>query len=155
MFIPLSRLIAIAVAIATPALVVGQTVIPSTLSLSSPSAVSGQTVALNLALNSASTTAPAALQWTIAYPSGSVDAVSLGNTLPVAGKSLTCVGGVGTFSCVLNGPNQDAIPSGAVATILVTISRTVASSINIGLTNAVGASANADPLPIATVGGVV
>lgn len=155
MYFSFHRLIVIAVTIATPAVVIGQTSLPSALALSSGSTVAGQTVELSLALNSGSGNPPAAVQWTLVYPSDSVDAVSLGNSSAVPGKSPTCSGGVGTFSCIVTGPNQVGIPNGLVATILVTVSRRATSPINIGMTTALGASPNADPVPIASTGGIV
>ena len=136
-----------------------QTAPVSSLSLSSASAAPGQIVSLNLALSSQSGQLPASLEWTVTYPSSSVTSVYFGGMLGVTGKSGTCVtgiaSGIGTFTCILNGPNRDALPAGAIAMLQVALSAGAAGSVNIGLTNALGASPNADAVQITTTGGTI
>ena len=134
---------------------VAQTTLPSSLSLSSASAVPGQTVILNLALNSPSAQPPASIQWTFAYPSNSVSSLTVSMPVGTAGKLITCANGVGTTTCILNAPNQAAISSGSIAAVQAVISPTAAGPINVGLTNALGATPNADTVQIASTGGVI
>ncbi len=126
------------------------------LSLSSGVAASDGTVSLNLTLNSPAGSEPAALQWTVTYPSANVTAIAATAAAGAtsANKSLSCNGGSGTLTCVLYGMNADPIANGVAATLKLNMAAGV-SSTAIGLANAIGASAAGDAISVTTIGGTV
>src|SRR5438105_2801166 len=73
-----------------------------TMILSSGTAGTNGTAALNLVLTSSAGSEPAAIQWTLTYSSNAVTALSAvaGSAATGAGKSLTCMAGVGSYTCV-------------------------------------------------------
>ena len=124
-------------------------------SLSLPAtATSGGTASLEVALGGGSQ--PAALQWTVAYSSSAVTAINVtaGPSLTGAGKSLSCSGGPGAYTCVATGLNATAIADGVVATANLTFAPS-ASMVNVGLTNTMGASAAGGAIPISGTGSSV
>ena len=76
-----------------------------------------------LALN-VTGTAPAAMQWTLSYPTNQVSGVSVtaGPAATAAGKSVQCMAGSGSYSCVLSGMNSNTLASGTVANVTITSS---------------------------------
>lgn len=90
------------------------------LSLSSTSAPVGTTATLNLSLASPAGSEPSAIQWNLNYPPASLSKISLvpGNVLASAGKTLQCVLGIGSFTCIAYGMNESIIPNGVVAQVM-------------------------------------
>lgn len=120
-----------------------------TLSMDSGNAVAGTSTKLDLSMSGSQ---PAALQWSLTYPTSTISSVifSASPTAQAAGKTLNCATGTGFVSCVLYGLNMNAIPSGMVAAATVT-SRTNAVG-NVQLSLSFAASASAPGLAIATAG---
>ncbi len=128
----------------------------SSLSLSPATGSPGSTASLALSLGGAGT-APAGLQWTLAYPTGQIYGVSAtaGPAATVAGKTLSCAASPGLFTCVLAGLNTNAIAAGVVANVQVTLAAN-ATTTSIGISNAVGVDGSGSGLPaLATVGAIV
>ena len=123
-----------------------------TLNLSSATAASSGAVSLNLSLSSAGNPL-AALQWTFQYPQSAFTAVSAtaGPALIAAGKSLSCVSGSGTYTCIAAGMNATAIGDGVIASI----NATALQSASISIGNTLGASPAGSGVPIAAMGGTV
>jgi hypothetical protein len=127
----------------------------TTLSLASGSGAPGGTVALNLSLNSSSGQL-AGLQWTFSYPSASISSVTVtgASALTDAGKTVSCAAGAGTFTCLVAGLNGNVIPNGVIASAQFTLSPS-ATDTNIGIINALGASASAGSMPVSATGGSI
>ena len=89
------------------------------LSLSSGTASANGVVSLNLTLTSPAGNQPAALQWTLAFPAANVTSISAtaGAALANAGKTLSCVSSMGSYTCVAYGLNSTVIADGVVATV--------------------------------------
>jgi hypothetical protein len=107
------------------------------LSLSAGSALSGGTAVVNLSLSGGKS--PAGLQWTLPYAATDISNVIMtaGPVLTAAGKSLTCVAGPGTYTCLASGLNTSAIGDGVVATANITV--TLASgATNVGVASTMG-----------------
>src|SRR5579863_3989475 len=79
----------------------------ATTSVSSASAKAGQSVALNVVASSSGTTLPAALQWTMSYPSGDISGISIasGPVTNAAGKTLSCASSGSALTCIVYGLN--------------------------------------------------
>ena len=128
----------------------------STLTLSSATAPYGGTASLTLSLASTAGNQPAALQWTLSYPSASTSTllVNASPAVVAAGKSITCNAVSGGYACIAFGMNANAIPDGAVATVSVGLgSATVPVAVN--LSGGVGATPTGDVIPVTGVGGTV
>jgi hypothetical protein len=82
---------------------------------------------LNLSLSD-SGVPPAGLEWTLTYSAADLAAVNVtpGPAATAAGKTVSCAGGNGTYSCVLVGMNENTISSGIVAVVGVTVASTPA-----------------------------
>src|ERR1700751_1042355 len=89
----------------------GQT---DSLALSSGTAAANGTVSLNLTLTAPSGSQPTTLQWTLTYSASNVLSISVaaGASATSAGKTLSCLAGSGTYTCVASGLNTTAIPNG-------------------------------------------
>lgn len=113
----------------------------SSLTLSSATTTAGGTVPLNLSLSSPAGSAPAALQWTLTYPTGSVTSVSVaaGASATAAGKSISCAGGAAAYTCVAAGTNANTIANGVVAVVTATLSAG-GNGATIGVNSAIGAT---------------
>ena len=124
------------------------------LSLSSSSVTTGGTASLAVSLSGGSS--PADSQWTLTYPSSAVTAVnvSAGPVLTAASKSLSCLGAPGAYTCLASGLNTTAIADGLVATVNLTLDPS-ASTMNVGLTNTMGASPAGSIIPISGTGGTI
>lgn len=128
-----------------------------TLSLSSASAVVGGSGSVDLSM-SAAASQPAGLEWTYSYSTADFSSVSVvaGPAAAAAGKSLSCAGGAGLYTCLLAGLNSTAMAGGVIATATFTVSpSTVSTSSVIQLTNGIGVSASDDPLAVTATGGQV
>jgi hypothetical protein len=119
----------------------------------SSSGVQSGVLALNIVLSSPTGSEPAALQWTLAYPTASVTqaVVRAGPQATAAAKSLTCTAGSGSQTCVLYGLNLSKILNGTVATATLQLSATTTGTPSgIQFTNVLGASAAATAVTIST-----
>ena len=128
----------------------------ATLALSSASVLRGGSVALNLSLTSA-TAAPAGLQWTLNYSPNDITAISAtsGAASTAAGKSISCAGNSGSYTCLATGVNSTTIGNGVVAVVNVTTSLTAAPSTSITLPGTLGVTLNADALTVNGTGGTI
>ena len=129
----------------------------TSLSLASGSAAQGGSTSLNLTLNVASGTAPAAVQWQLTYPAGIASmSVTTGAALSSAGKAVSCNAVSGAVTCVASGNNAATIPNGVVAAVNVTLASTVSgSSIAIGVGGTGGSDATGGALAVNGTGNTV
>lgn len=121
-------------------------------SLSLSSAVGSPDVVTNLNLSvQVVGTAPAGLQWTLAYSPGQVLAIaaSAGPATIAAGKELSCVSTNGLYKCLLTGLNSNPIASGTVAYVQIVVAPYLASS-SIAISDVLGVDATATALGIST-----
>jgi hypothetical protein len=133
------------------------------LALSSGAVVPGGTVSLSLSLNSPSGSEPAGIEWTFTYSPSNLVAnsisASLGAAATAAGKSLSCVGSPGSYTCFLtglgqNGLNTNVIQNGVVAVLTVTIAA-AASWASINVSNPLSTSAAGGAIPTTATGGTI
>jgi hypothetical protein len=83
------------------------------------------TASWTLSLNTAIGSIPAALQWTLDLtPSSGISSLKIddGPALMSTGKTATCAGNTGTFSCVAAGSNRNTITNGIVAQLTAVLS---------------------------------
>jgi hypothetical protein len=129
-----------------------------TVVLSSGSAASGNTVSLDLSISVVSGSAPASLEWTYSYSAGDFTAVSVvaGPAAVAAGKSVSCSGSPGSYTCLLFGINSTALSNGVVATATFTVSPTTTStSSTVQVINSSGAMASGFPVTVTAISGLV
>ena len=131
------------------------------LSLSSSVVTPGGTVSLNLSLNSSSGSQPAGIEWTFAYSTSNIVAISAsaGTAATAAGKSLSCAGSPGSYMCLLTGVSSsglDANPiqNGVVAVLTVTLSAAT-SGTSISVTNALSTSSAGGAIQTTATGGTI
>src|SRR5216683_3932417 len=110
------------------------------LSLSSGSVVAGQTISLDLSLTVPASSGPAGLQWAYNYPAAVFSGVTVvaGPAAVAAGKSVSCSGGSGSYTCLLFGINSTTVNSGVVATATFTVSPVAAGTSSIQILNSTG-----------------
>jgi uncharacterized protein (TIGR03437 family) len=124
----------------------------SSLGLSSATSNPGGTIALSLSF-SASVTSPAGLEWTLAYPSSQISAISVlaGPVATAAGKTMYCASATGSVTCLLAGPtNGNTMASGVAATVQLTLALT-AGTTAITIINPVGVDAIGNGLTVSAV----
>src|SRR5689334_568514 len=130
MFLALRRITVLASTIAVTAILSAQNTTSALLSLSSSSSTPGQTITLDLSINSPSSSfqPPATLLWKLTFPPNSVDSIGAISSIP--GKVSTCATDVnaGTATCILNGPNRDVIQNGSIAQMRIAVSGRAAGS---------------------------
>ncbi len=110
-------------------------------------------LSLNIVLSSTTGSEPAALQFTLAYPTASVTqaVVTAGPQATAAAKSVSCTTVSGSRTCVLYGLNQSKILNGNVATATLQLSAgTTATPSGIQLTNALATSPAATAVTTST-----
>src|ERR1035437_210926 len=127
----------------------------TSLALSSAIATPGGTAALNLSLSSPPSSPLLAVQWTFNYPAASVASLTAaaGPALSSVGKTLSCAGGVNSYTCVASGLNSNTISDGVVATLSVTLSGS--SGVPVTISNSLGASPTGDAIAVTGTGGTV
>ncbi|MBZ5595029.1 MAG: hypothetical protein LAP39_22530 [Acidobacteriia bacterium] len=126
--------------------------------LSSGSAVAGASVSLNLSLIVTPGSEPAALEWTYSYAAKDFTAVSVtaGPAAVAAGKSVSCAGSSGSYTCLLFGLNNTALTSGVVASATFTVSPTTTdTSATIPVINTSGATVSSTPVSVTATSGQV
>jgi hypothetical protein len=131
------------------------------IALSSGTVSPGGVASLNLSLTSPAGNEPAALQWTLVYPPADIVALtaSIGSAATSAGKSLSCTGSPGFYTCFLtgvntNGLNTNLIQNGVVAVVTATLSPSTATT-SIAIANALGATPSASSDPLSATGGTI
>ncbi len=99
-----------------------------TLSLSSASGAKGRQILVNLSVASVAGQQPASLQWKFSYVPADLGFVVAGEgpSAVAAGKSISCGGASGAFTCIAAGINKNPIPDGVLATLLFSVSATTA-----------------------------
>lgn len=124
------------------------------LTLSSGTGAASGTVALNLSVSSPAGSEPAALEWTLTYPSASISSVSVaaGPAATAAGKSISCSGGAAGYTCVAYGMNSNIISNGVVAIVTATLTAN-ATTAAISIASGVGASGAGSPETVTASGG--
>ena len=120
----------------------------STLGVSSAIVNPGGSALLGVALN-VSGTAPAGLEWTIAYSPAQISAISItpGPAATAALKTLSCASAPGAVTCILTGLNTNALGSGPVAYLNATVApgTTIAP---IQISNSIGVDSIGNGLPV-------
>jgi hypothetical protein len=126
------------------------------LSLSSATAGPDGTVSLSLNLTSAAGNEETALQWKLVYPVSSVFSISAipGPAAIAAGATLSCVAGLGTYTCLASSMGRSVISSGTVAIVNLTTA-SVLSATAIDLTSSLGSSGAGDVITVVPSGGIV
>jgi hypothetical protein len=129
----------------------------NSLSLSSASVPPGGSVVLALTLASDPASQPAGIQWDLAYSPTEITAINVyaGSALTGAGKSIQCAARSGSTTCLGVGLNTKVIASGVVATVELAVSTKARNKVSISVNNALGASVDADAIPISSTGGTV
>ncbi len=120
-------------------------------------AIAGGAVTLAISLTT-SGTSPAAVQWTIGYPVATISTVTVavGASASSASKTLTCAGGSGVVTCVVDGINQNTIGAGLLATATFTIAASAASgSVPILLSRIVAVSAGGSAISASGLAGAI
>jgi hypothetical protein len=120
---------ALLTAIAANLLFVSSAFAQNYLSLNGGSASPGASAVMNLTLNSNAGSAPAGVQWTFAYPAAEITSVSVaaGSSATSAGKTVSCSGSSGTYTCIVAG-TAAVIPGGTVAVATFQLAPSVTSS---------------------------
>jgi hypothetical protein len=138
----------------------------ASLRLSSTVADAGSSVNLSLFL-SVSDRTPAGLQWTFAYSPNDVAAISAteGPVAIAAGKTISCSGVPGRYTCLLSSLDTNSMTSGIVAYVNVTLAfrppnrRTLAPNVrptSIAISNSLGVDPGGELLPVdPAAGGII
>ena len=126
---------------------------PDVLSLSSTSGTAGGSATLSLSLASASGSQPAALEWTLDYPSTEITGVTAvaGPAASATAKSVTCSGNI----CVVYGLNDNAIQNGIVAYLTVQIAANASGNLSIQLNNVEAATPSGSSTAVSTTDGQI
>src|ERR1039457_1346129 len=124
--------------------------------LSSSAVSPGGTASLSLSLTSPAGSEPAGLQWTLVYSPTDIVALSAlaGTSATAAGKSLSCAGSPGSYTCLFTGLNANIVQNGVVAVVTATISPSTTATY-IGIANALGATQSASSEAITATGGTI
>ena len=85
--------------------------------LSPPTSAANGAASLDLSLYSARGKEPATLQWTLQYPSSSMQTLTVddGPALISAGKTMICSGDAAAYNCLAVGTNTKTIGNGIIA----------------------------------------
>jgi hypothetical protein len=123
------------------------------LAVTSATGIPGNSVTVRLTLTSVPGAEPAALQWSLNYPTTSVASFSAAPSAAAiaAGKSLVCSGN----QCVLYGLNAQPLPNGDVATFTFQLSANASGSTPLQLSNTLGASVVGDSLSMSATSGSI
>jgi Cohesin domain len=131
----------------------GQNVV---LGLASASGRPGDTVSLNISLNSS--TNPSAIEFALNYsaPDFSAVSVNLGAAATAANKSVSCSQSTGSATCLIWGLNATVISNGVLATGVMTLSKSTAkTSTAVGLAGLSSASSAAGALTVSGTGNTI
>ena len=125
------------------------------LSLSSGSASPGGSVQLNISLE-ASGDLPTSAQWTLNYSTTDFTSAMVAAGSGVANKTLSCISGTGTATCLVWGLNTSSIPNNLVASVTLTLAKsTQDTSSLVTLTNDVSADSTGAAIPTTASSGTV
>jgi len=129
---------------------------PDSLALSSGTAAANGSVSLNLALTSPSGSQPSAIQWTVTYPPANVVGISVtaGAALTAAGKTLSCNGASGAYTCEASAENAGIISNGSVAVVNLTMAAGLTTTA-IGIGNSAESSPTGSGIVVLSTGGTV
>ena len=127
------------------------------LSLSSGSVVAGQTVSLDLSLTAPASGGPAGLEWAYSYPATTFSSVTVvaGPAAVAAGKSVSCSGSSGSYTCMLFGLNTTTMSTGVVATATFTVSPSAIGIFPIQVLNSSGVTPSDTVVSVTATGGQV
>ena len=127
---------------------------PGSLILSSGATTPGGTVSLNLNFTP-SGNQPAGLQWTFIY-SEDIVAISVapGGAATAAGKSISCAGRGGSYTCLAAGVNANTIGGGVLGVMTVTLAPDTTFT-SIEVTNTLGATRSGDAYTTSGAGGTI
>jgi hypothetical protein len=125
-----------------------------TIQVDPASVIAGGTGSVNISLTTTSGTAPASVQWTLTYPSGTLSGLSVvaSSAITAAGKSISCTNAANGTECILWGLDNSAIPNGIIATATFSVSASAAASVELGVTSTAAASSSGLSLPVKGVG---
>jgi uncharacterized protein (TIGR03437 family) len=120
----------------------------TTLSVSSATAIAGETVNLAISLDVPGRQ-PSGLRWTLRYSQAQISAIYIGAgpAAIAAGKTASCSAASGQYTCVVAGPNALGIASGVVATAQITLAPAAATS-SVALLNLVAVDSSGSSLEI-------
>jgi hypothetical protein len=130
---------------------VGQNV---TLALGSGTVQPGGSVTVPLTLSGGMQ--PAAVQWTLLYPSSILSVTTAdGPAAVAAGKNSTCASSSGQTICIVAGLNLNTLSDGVIASVTFQVASSAAGSIPVQMTGVVAASLEAAAIPSGGVGGTL
>lgn len=153
----LARISAFLASALSPGFIAGSAAAQTTsLNLGSASTSAGGSVSLVLSLSGSASASLAGLEWTLA-PSAGIAAltVTAGPAATAAGKSVTCGGSLAASTCLLTGLNTNTLSDGIVAIVNITTAATASGTVQIALTNLLGASLTGNAVLTSGTGGNV
>jgi hypothetical protein len=127
------------------------------LTLSTAAVEPGGTASLDLSLNaSASDPPPAALQWTLQFPSSAIRSLTVddGPAVTTAGKTVICAPKTDGYTCLAVGGNLKTIGNGVIAKITAALAPDAATA-TIQVVNPLAASPEGYFIPITARGGII
>jgi hypothetical protein len=125
-----------------------------TLTLGSGTVQPGGSVTVPLTLSGGMQ--PAAVQWTLLYPSSILSITTAdGPAAAAAGKNSTCASSTGQTICIVAGLNQNTMSDGVIASVTFQVASSAAGSISVQMTGVVAASLEATAIPSGGVGGAL
>ncbi|MBI2679930.1 MAG: hypothetical protein HYX25_02850 [Candidatus Solibacter usitatus] len=118
------------------------------MSLSPGGVLKGRSVLLSFSVASVAGQQPTGLQWKFSYPSADLGFVAAGQgpSALAAGKTITCNGVNGSYTCIAAGMNRNLIPNGVLTSLLFSVPSTtlnLAPVISVSGAMAVGPTATA------------
>ncbi len=129
--------------------------------MSSGTVPPGGSTSLSLSLTSQAGSQPAGLQFTLVYSPTDIVSLtaSIGTAATAAGKSLSCAGSPGSYTCLLTGVsaaglNANPIQNGVVVVVTATLSPST-NTTSIVITNALGATPSGGSDPLTATGGTI
>ena len=136
-----------------PCLAAAQT---AELSLSPGALRADGSVTMTLSLGSTSGASPAAVQWSLEYPSSTIVSLTVedGPTAAAAQKTVMCVTNSRGCVCLVLGLNAEPIPDGTLAWVSAKLAPGAAGA-NIQVTNALAASGGGDAIAVTPSGGEI
>src|SRR5581483_12054605 len=98
----------------------------------------------------------AAVQWTFNYPAAAIAAISAmaGPAATAAGKTVFCVSGSGSYTCIVSAANSNTISNGVLATVAITVPSAF-SGTSVAVNGVSGASASGAALTVSGTGGTI
>ncbi len=128
------------------------------LSLASGSTTPGGSVTVNLALANSGGSQPAAVQWSMTYSAADISGVTVvdGSAATAASKTVVCNSTSGSAICIVSGLNDNAIASGALASITFNVASSPKdSSVPVQLAGLAASAADGSGVAAAGSGGTI